>query len=354
MSVKIREKQLKNGTVSLYLDIIYKGSRNYEFLDLQFNPKDTPKQNIKEIRLLAEKQRAEREHSLFTDQYDPKAKGRKILFIDFLNEVIKSKKKRTAQTYLFLSKQVLKHPQIVNLPLEKLSTNVKLWDSFFNSLSADYKNSTISLLQTTLMCIFNQAIKNDIIQSHKLKLLKKHKVEPPLKQYLTVDELRLIENEEFTPIIKRPFLFSCYTGLRYSDIIKLTFSDIKEDKLEIRQTKTKQPIYIPLSQKALEIIKQVTALNPQAKVFRHFYPAGAIYSLKEVCKRLNINKNITFHSARHTFAVLNLAAGIDIFTVSKMLGHTDVQTTLVYAKIVSKTFEDARDKFERYLSGGSL
>jgi len=163
MSVKIREKQLKNGNVSLYLDIIYKGSRNYEFLDLQFNSKDTPKQNIKEIRLLAEKQRAEREHSLLTEQYDPKAKGRKILFLDFYDEVVKSKNKSTAESYLYLRNRLIKYPNITHSTLEKLSINIKIWDSFFSDLSAYYKNSSISLFQSKLINVFNEAVKNDLI-----------------------------------------------------------------------------------------------------------------------------------------------------------------------------------------------
>lgn len=137
----------------------------------------------------------------------------------------------------------------------------------------------------------------------------------------------------------RCFLFSVYTGLRYSDVRNLRFSDIqkstengKENKwIRIQMQKTREPVEIPLLPQALELIP-VKSFEAQ-KVLR--VPTNQVVNryLKELSALVGINKRVSFHVARHTFATISITLGIQLHVVSALLGHTDIKTTQIYAKV---------------------
>ena len=135
------------------------------------------------------------------------------------------------------------------------------------------------------------------------------------------------------------FLFCCYTGLRYSDIEHLKYYNIepytlngKEHKaIRIRMQKTQEEIIIPLSDKALAF---VGAGLPEATIFAVYTNQAVNRHLKEITKAADISKAVTFHTARHTFATLCISLGIDIKVVSKLLGHSKVAMTEIYAKVM--------------------
>lgn len=160
------------------------------------------------------------------------------------------------------------------------------------------------------------------------------------REYLTVEELNVLAG---TPcerdVLKRAALFSALTGLRHCDIQKLRWKEISmngnQAQLHFTQQKTKGVEYMPISQQALELCGEPRDL--EQFVFEDLPdPAWISKPLKRWIEAAGITKRITFHCFRHTYATLQLSNGTDIYTVSKMLGHTNVKTTQIYAKVVDE------------------
>ena len=145
-----------------------------------------------------------------------------------------------------------------------------------------------------------------------------------------------------SPMTKQTFLFCCFTGLRHSDMASLRWQDIqKTDAGEIinlpYMQKTKHPVIIPLGIQAKSWLPERNGVEPDAKVFPDAPTIGcADRALKHMAKNAGINKTISFHCSRHTFATLALTAGGDIYTTSKILGHTSIHTTEIYAEVVNE------------------
>lgn len=190
-------------------------------------------------------------------------------------------------------------------------------------------------------------ITKDPFENYKLRFEKTE------REYLTKRELRLIEETTFTKDgvekCKDVFLFSCYTGLSYIDVKALNPDHLLKgvdgnDWLFTKRIKTDEKLKIPLLPRAKEIIKKYedSAERRITKVLLPVYSNQKVnYYLKEICKACGINKKVTFHTARHTFATtVTLSNGVPIETVSKMLGHTKLTTTQIYARVLEKKVGD--------------
>lgn len=171
------------------------------------------------------------------------------------------------------------------------------------------------------------------------------------REYLTLAELeRLAQTECHSPLLKRMALFSALTGLRFSDIQKLEWREVHEDEeigyhLTFQQKKTKGMEVMPISEQAFELLGE--RQNPNDKVFEGLkYSAYHNKHLYQWLGRAGIEKHITFHCFRHTYAVLQLASGTSIYTVSKMLGHRDLKTTQIYANIVDESKRHATEQIK--------
>ncbi len=175
------------------------------------------------------------------------------------------------------------------------------------------------------------------------------KSEETRRSYLTLEEvIRLSKTECRDPLLKRAALFSALSGLRFSDIEKLTWSEIEFDEsqgyiLHFTQKKTKGIESLPISIDAYGLLGQPGESNEQ--VFKGLKYSGHVNDILSVwVKSIGITKHITFHSFRHTYATLQLSLGTDIYTVSKLLGHKDIKTTQIYAKVVDQLKRDAANK----------
>lgn len=180
--------------------------------------------------------------------------------------------------------------------------------------------------------------------------LKFDKVE---REYLTKDELARIEAKKFNivrlQVVQDLFVFSCYTGLAYIDVFNLTPANLIEKSenniwIATNRQKTNEPVRVPLLPKALAIIEKYKGL-PQAlaegKVLPVFSNQKLNSYLKEIADTCDITKPLTFHIARHTFATtVTLTNGVPIETVSKLLGHSKLTTTQIYAKVVESKLGD--------------
>ena len=174
------------------------------------------------------------------------------------------------------------------------------------------------------------------------------------RDFLNAQELNKLSQAYFSGIITKPiekeimqyFLFSCYTGLRYSDLKSLRFDSIDGNMLKINMHKTGYLVSIPLTQKAIQLLPKGLTSNYQP-VFRIYCNKVTNRVLKQIGLRYEIPKKLTCHVARHTFATVSITLGIPIEVVSKLLGHTNLKTTQVYAKIVDSVKEREMEKWNK-------
>jgi integrase len=169
------------------------------------------------------------------------------------------------------------------------------------------------------------------------------------KVYLTVQEIQKLAN---TPLggklggaVKRAFIFACFTGLRVSDVKTLEWGDINIESMQMskRQEKTETKVFIPLHVVAWDTINDGTIHNHKELVFPRLSQSKTDTGqyITTWAKKAGIEKQIGWHTARHTFAVLSLESGAEIYTVSKLLGHTNLKNTQVYAKATDKMKREA-------------
>ncbi|MGF7043035.1 site-specific integrase [Mucilaginibacter lappiensis] len=184
---------------------------------------------------------------------------------------------------------------------------------------------------------------------------------------LTGDELTRIRNKQFDTKrlnhVRDIFLFSCYTGLAYSDVYKLRITDITigidGDKWIITtRQKTNSSTRLPLLPNALAILDKYKDY-PKCLTTGTLLPTLSNQKmnsyLKEIADVAGINKKLTFHTARHTFATtITLTNGVPMETVSKMLGHKSLKQTQHYAKVldvkISKDMKLLRRRLEQVLA----
>ena len=243
------------------------------------------------------------------------------------------------------------------IPFSKI--DIKFCEDFkaflLNAPRGGNKNGILSQNSaSTYFSVFKAALKQAFIDGYfttdiaaKIKSIPS---EESRREYLTIDELNtLVATPCENDVLKRAALFSALTGLRHSDIQKLKWNEINMDngqpRINFTQKKTKGVEYMPISQQALEICGEPK--SPNDLVFENLTnPAWINRPLKTWVAKAGINKNITFHCFRHTFATLQLSSGTDIYTVSKMLGHTNVKTTQVYAKVIDEKKNKAAEAIQ--------
>jgi integrase len=225
------------------------------------------------------------------------------------------------------------------------------------SVKSNRSNKT-TLSQNSAVSYFNkvkatlkQAFKDGYLQTELNRKIEPIQQAETRRNFLTLEELNsLVKTDCQNPVLKRAALFSALTGLRFSDIEKLVWAELEYIEnngyfIQFKQKKTKGVETMPISEQAYSLLGE--RKEPADKVFE-----GLIYSaylnkhLANWVGLAGISKDITFHCFRHTFATLQLSKGTDIYTVSKMLGHRELKTTQVYAKIIDQTKRDAADKIK--------
>lgn len=367
--VYLREKVNKSGSISLILDIVQDGVRTKEALGLVLQP-ETSKEAIQsnnELRRKAEIIRADRERDIENGKAgltNNKLKN-KVLLMDWLatyrEHLVKVKYKRIGihDNLVFVLKG---YRPALNIALIRI--NKKWAADFIAYLRDDYispkgnkhlkPNSIVNLVRTLSIAI-NAAIKDGFFMVNPFKLLdRKEKViaTDSNREHLTKDEVnKIIDTPCRREDIKRAFLFSCFCGLRLGDIKKLQWKDIKEDSgkfsLNINMKKTGHALSLPLNNAAVALMGERSD-NKEDRVFPKFASSTGPtieHNLKLLTSAAGIDKHITFHCARHTFACLSLDLGVDLYVVSKLLGHRSIAVTQIYGKISDAEKTNAVNQF---------
>jgi integrase len=160
------------------------------------------------------------------------------------------------------------------------------------------------------------------------------------REFLSLDELRALEATECKNLVlKRAFIFSALTGLRYSDVESLRWKEIRTESGQTfiykRIQKNKREERLPINTDAVKYLGE--RMVDEQKVFDGLeYSYHMNNEIRLWAAIAGIPRHITFHSARHTFATLQITLGTDIYTVSKMLGHSELSTTQIYAKLIDQ------------------
>lgn len=363
--IKIRVKHLTNGSKSIYLDIYINGRRKYEFLKLYIIPENNKSDRIRnsETLKLANAIKAQRIIELQNQSHGFKInKASNIKLVDYIQTIAGKKSEGEARrTSLHAVICHLKRYDPNDIQLSRINKEYIL--DFLDYLKAAkqahskkektlHTNTQVYYYKMLRYCI-NYAVSEELLSANpmdKIKNEEKPHRNHTEREYLTMDELRkLAQTPFYNDLLKKAFLFSCFCGLRHSDIIALTWKDIKVDEsgnswLRIIQKKTKEAISLPLSREAVKHLPKWENAKDNDKIFGKLITLGRTNEiLPRWAEQAGIKKHITFHTARHTHATMLLTLGVDLYTVSKLLGHTNIQTTQVYAKLVDESKKKAID-----------
>lgn len=219
-------------------------------------------------------------------------------------------------------------------------------------------NGTMKHLER-LKKLLNLAIKLEWLERNPFKSYS-FKFEKNDRHFLTERELHILEDTVFTSAslerVKDMFLFSCYSGLTYTELKELTTDNLVKgmdgkDWIYTKREKTQQSVKVPLLNPAKAIIKKYQ-LKETNEVFPVISNQKTNKYLKEIMQSIGVRKKITFHSARHTFAtVVTLSNGVPIETVSKLLGHTKLSTTQIYARVLEDKLSSDISKLDQIIMG---
>ncbi len=360
--VKLRFKKLSNANQSIYLDIYYKGKRYYEFLKLYLTPERFPEDRDKNrITLrLANSIKAQRIIDLQNEIYGVRminGLGKKTL-LEFLSELYTDKSAHGDKAYSLRLRSLANHlrdymPQCL---LKDIDTGfVKGFIAHLRKQPYLKSDFTIHGYYRLLNVTLNKAVKKGLILSNPCGSLdtdeKPHKP-TSLRTYLTLEELkRLIRTDCACPEVKKAFLFCCFCGLRISDLTALRWEDMQKEgndkfRLQIIQRKTKEAIYLPLSEEAIKYLPARENDNDRVGLIFH------LPSLTIICQVLKgwalaasiKNKKVTFHVSRHSFGTLTLTAGIPIESIARIMGHTNIDSTQVYAQVTDRKISSDMDR----------
>ena len=370
--VTLRARAGRNkGSQSLYLDIYADGVRSRKSLGLYLIPVRTPEDRITTSTTLdsAEAIARERANDIVKGKAGIKEIKSKIPLLDWIQHTadeLRDKAKAAGRSECNSARQIEKGmlhieayikerygKKVITLGAVDRDFCIGFGDYMRTAegrknkhtekkpLSSASKDIYFKLLSTAL----NKAVEAGKMTSNPMASINRRKilgdVQSPERVYLTGDELQKLSS---TPCrrsdVRRAFLFSCMCGLRWSDVKALTWGEVKQSGesfwIETRMVKTQQMLYLPLSQDAIALTPERNDAPDSAHVFVLPTLDCAESVIAQWVKDAGINKHITFHCARHTFATLLLTMGGDLYTTSKLLGHKNISTTQVYAKIVDE------------------
>ncbi|MCM1074047.1 MAG: site-specific integrase [Ruminococcus sp.] len=374
-----RDQTNKDGTAAIMVRVTVNGERAVFSSKLSVDPKlwDTNANRvigtakaIKELNRTLEDIRATiRNHYYELDRYDALVTAEKVknaflgitvrtesilqLFKEILDEYNAlegiSKSKATVQKYTRCYKRVeqfLKSKyKLSDMPLVEIGHKFIVdFECYLRTVSKCNENTSAKFLQTFKMVIIrarnNGYIKGDPFANYKIRLKRVD------RGYLTEEELERLRSTPITSKrvaqVRDVFLFCCYTGLAYIDLKLLREDNIRtsfdgKQWIMTHRHKTDTVVNVPILDIPMELLARYKGKCKNGYLLPILSNQKCNQYLKDVAKECKIDKNITFHMARHTFATtVTLSQGVPIESVSKMLGHTNIKTTQIYARITNQ------------------
>lgn len=346
MAVNLRKKYIgdsklskRNRPYKYQLDYNSNGKRIRETIkDVTFEPTDT-KEERKQKERIVDRIKSQLEIELGNSRNG--LTSRQLLKANFIEYFKLQKDKKSPNTKSSWD-NTLKHLIVYQgkkLKFEDVS--ISWLEGFLSYLKNEVSPNSAMTYFNKINAALNQAVKDRIIIENPTKYISKPQKEEKEMVFLIREEIqKIIDTDFYNSDIKNAFLFSCYTGLRFSDIQTLKWNNIKNNQIQLTQIKTKSTVYIPLNQNAIQILDLQDKTSEL--IFKLYESNSSVNrTLRRLIEKTKIKKDVSFHSARHTFATLLISSGANIFTVSKLLGHKDINSTLVYAKVINEEKERA-------------
>ncbi|MBQ3812254.1 MAG: site-specific integrase [Bacteroidales bacterium] len=369
MKVEIKERALKGGNRGLYLEYYEKGFRKRENLHLYLIPDDAPDAKSINKRTYLKAMAIRSDRILNPPEFDKKPEpedgiDRTTTWLEWCDEYIRysagcGNGESTMQHKVIVRKRIkeyLASSGKTDILLKDVTTEVI--SGLHEYMRNDYRNPgqikdregrladySLRHFGETVNAMFNRALREGRIGFNPLRGLNKlERFHAPDKhrEYLTPDELMrflVVETEtENEHQVQKAFGFSSMTGLRLGDILRLRWGDIKPMgegwAVSIVQHKTGSPVTVPLNELALSLLPSRPE-NDDENVFRMPGKSGKVTKyVRSIRDKAGITgKDLTFHCSRHTAATLAISAGAELYSVSKILGHKNLVSTQVYAKV---------------------
>jgi integrase len=376
---KLGAKILANGTESLFLDFYYgttkvydpdkgrmveKKSRKREYLKLYlWRAPRTPQErnDNRETLELAKKIRDEREQETkeIIDGYRIRVDDKNLLtywdsFIE--NEDVADKRLMKAALNNFRRFLKEEYPMFADR-IEPKQLRPDMMQRFVDFLVDNHKGQGVMTYYKRFKRLINYAISRGIIKNNPCKGSDGKPIAPPKtddilsKDILSADELQQLFNTHYegqNPEIRRAFALTCYCGIRHCDIVKLTYSDIDYGNkiLTFRQSKTaahssKSGVTIPLNDTLLAIIGEKPEGAKDDLIFHLPTDTMCLKALRSWTKKAGIDKHITWHCGRHSFATMILTNGANVKVVSELLGHSSLRFTEIYVRAMDEAKKNA-------------
>lgn len=363
MKIRLRSRKISGGRETLYLDYYDHGKRRLEYLELYLTG---DRHQDRETWKLAEQIEAKKKLEYACDEHGfVMLAKQKADFIEYCKRL--GENKRSPNTRL-VWKNAVEHLKTYCggwVPFAKV--NHAFLEGFRDYLLRQVSVNSAGVYLARIKTACHRAVRDAIFTKSPAADVNIRKQETR-REFLTLDELQKLAS---TPCgneaVRDAFLFSAFSGLRYSDVRALTWEKVKESNgglaLQFVQAKTGDFEILPLSKQAALILQQQKTAEASPRIAGRVAD-GMVFKLpgqqtidKEIkrwVKRAEIQKRISFHCARHTFATLGLTQGVDLYVMSKLLGHRSVATTQIYAKVVDQRKRQAVEMFPslEFKSGG--
>ena len=350
--VKVRTKKLADGSESYYLDIYVNGKRSYEFLKMYHLPEVNARvrEQNRATREAVETIKSQRIIEITNSKAGIKSKSawQKLTLTDWLEKFHSNQERKGI-------KRIGKLRSIIKV-INQYGKNTRMGDidkkwalGFIDWIQHTYKGrqgkpleqGTVVSYVSQLSIALNAAVRAEWLGENPfMQLSASERVKKPesKRQFLAIEEVKLlIATECRNMTVKQAYLFSCYCGLRLSDMETLRWKDIicNDGRYMIAtvQQKTATPIYTPLSQNAVKWLPERKPDDSDETLVFATLPSRPTTNkiLKQWVEKAGIDKKITYHTSRHTFGTMMMTVGADLYTTCKLMGHADVRTTQIYA-----------------------
>ena len=279
----------------------------------------------------------------------------KTSFIDFVSSRLEERSDirestRKSQHKLIPSLRAFGH---IKYFADLTKENIVKYDEYLHKKG--YKQQTVHSYHKFMKIYINEAIRLGLLERNPYEGIKIERGKSELRKYLTQEELLRIQNAVIANVsickVRDLFLFQCYTGFAYADLAAFDFGNVvqRNGKYVVHDArkKTGENFYVVLMAPAVDILRKYDFKLPMMTNVQYNL------RLKILADYAGIDKDLTSHMGRHTFAVLCLNNGVPIETLAKMMGHTDIKTTQIYAKVLDEQVEQAFEDLEKKLPGHS-
>ncbi|TAF72112.1 MAG: site-specific integrase [Bacteroidetes bacterium] len=359
--IQIRYRKLSSGMYSAFLDVYHEGQRKYDFLKIQVTKdyqkeKRIAKEDAEKMKLISSI-KAKREIEIIQSPIGilPTRKLNTDNFLTYYRHIIKTQK-GNHDSYVRAGNHFRDFVNTEYFPFKSLNEHLIIEFQHYLKAKSTLGHTSIYMYLQRIQIVIRHAIRDKIIHINPFDYINKKD-----RIARTVPDISHLDIEDITALwdsfdsinchkhIQYGFLFSCFTGLRVSDIRLIKWSNITAERIEYIPYKTRKIKglhYVPLSKEAKNIIEIMKEDQSEVNdyVFHGITNRGHSSinsSIRLWAAKAGIKKRVHFHVARHTFATMLLTYGTDLYTVSKLLGHSDIKMTERYGKVIDRRRDEA-------------